>query len=119
MIEQVVSPGVYTYENDQSFIAPGQSQTGLAVVGPTEKGQAFVPTEVTSYPDFVSKFGTGNATYVPQTVFSYLQAGASVKVTRVLGNGGWLFSNTKRLSSFCISSIVCLLSFSIILCRGQ
>lgn len=106
MIEQVVSPGVYTYENDQSFIAPGQSQTGLAVVGPTEKGQAFVPTEVTSYADFVSKFGTGNATYVPQTVFSYLQAGSSVKVTRVLGNGGWLFSNTKKIAAITTGSTI-------------
>ncbi len=97
MLEQIVSPGVYSYENDQSFISTGQSQTGLAVVGPTEKGEAYVPTEVTSYNDFVSKFGTGTSTYVPQTVYSYLQAGSSVKVTRVLGNGGWTYSNTKKL----------------------
>ena len=104
MLEQIVSPGFYSYENDQSFVPPGQSQTGLAVVGPTEKGEAFVPTEVTSYNQFVAKFGTGASTYVPQTVFSYLQAGSSVKVTRVLGNGGYQYNSTKKLAAIVTGS---------------
>ncbi len=100
MIEQVLSAGVYSSENDQSYVAPGQSQTGLAVVGPTEKGEAFVPTDISSYSQFVARFGAGNDSYVPQTVFSYLQAGNNVKVTRVLGNGGWSFDGgAKKLAA--------------------
>lgn len=99
MIEKIVSPGVYSYENDQSFNATGQSQTGLAIVGPTEKGEAFVPTEVTSYSQYVAKFGSGGVSYTAQAVYSYLQAGNSVKVTRVLGNGGWGFTTTKKLAA--------------------
>ena len=97
MTETILSPGIYIQENDQSFIPPGQTQTGLAVVGPTEKGAAYVPTDVTSYADFVRKFGTNTSeTYVPQTVYSYLQAGSSVKVTRVLGNGGFQFNTSRK-----------------------
>lgn len=99
MVEKIVSPGVYSYENDQTFNPPGQSQTGLAVVGPTEKGEAFVPTDVASYTEFIAKFGAGGVSYVPQTVFSYLEAGSTVKVTRVLGNGGWSFTPSKKLAA--------------------
>jgi hypothetical protein len=84
-------------KTDQSFIPPGQTATGLAIVGPTEKGAAYVPTDVTSFADFVAKFGTNTSeTYVPQTVYSYLQAGNSAKVIRVLGNGGFLFDTTHK-----------------------
>ncbi len=38
MTEQILSPGVYSQESDQSAITTGVTQTGLAVVGPTEKG---------------------------------------------------------------------------------
>ena len=95
MTEQISSPGIYSQETDQSGITTGATQTGLAVVGPTEKGPPYVPTDVTSYREFVAKFGTDTSeTYVPQTVYSYFQAGNTVKVTRVLGNVGWLFDGT-------------------------
>ena len=100
MTEIILSPGVYSQELDQSFIPPGQTQTGLAIVGPMEKGAAYVPTDVTSYADFVAKFGTDTSeTYVPQTVFSYLQAGISAKVTRVLGNGGFVFDTSNKVAA--------------------
>ena len=70
MTETILSPGIYIQETDQSFIPPGQTATGLAIVGPTEKGAAYVPTDITSYADFVAKFGTDTAeTYIPQTVY--------------------------------------------------
>ncbi len=100
MTEQILSPNVYAYENDQSFYSQGVSTTGLAVVGPTEKGAAYVPTDITSYSQFTAVFGSDTKNnYTAQTVYNYLQAGSSVKVTRVLGNGGWLYSSTRPLAA--------------------
>ncbi len=107
MTEQILSAGVYAYENDQSFYSQGTEQTGLAVVGPTEKGPAFVPVDVTSYSQFTALFGADGAnSYVPQTVYSYLQAGNTAKVTRVLGNGGYLYSSTKPLAAIISGSTI-------------
>jgi hypothetical protein len=100
MTETIISPGIYTEETDQSFIAPGQAATGLAIIGTTEKGKAYVPTDVTSDADYVAKFGAStDGSYVRQTNYTYLQAGASAKIIRVLGNGGWQFDNTKKLAA--------------------
>jgi hypothetical protein len=53
MAERIVSPGVFTNEVDQSFLAGGVAQIGAAIVGPTIKGPALVPTKITSYGEFV------------------------------------------------------------------
>lgn len=108
MIERIQSPGVYSYENDQSFIQTGVSPSGIAIVGPTEKGPAYIPTDVYSYSEFTAKFGNnGKETYVNQSVLSYLNAGESAKVIRVLGNGGWTFNgSTRRLAAIVSGSIV-------------
>ena len=58
MAETLVSPGVLTRENDQSFITQQPVQVGAAIVGPTVKGPVEVPTIVTSYSDFQNKFGS-------------------------------------------------------------
>jgi hypothetical protein len=98
MTEQILSAGVYAYENDQSFYTQGVEQTALAVVGPTEKGPAFVPTDVSSYSQYIAIFGADSAnSYVPQTVYSYLQAGNTAKVTRVLGDGGFTYGLTRPI----------------------
>jgi hypothetical protein len=107
MTEQILSAGVYASENDQSFYSQGVSTTGLAVVGPTEKGAAFVPTDVTSYSQFTAIYGSDSKTsYTAQTVFNYLQAGNNVKVTRVLGNGGWAFGSVKKLAAIVSGSTI-------------
>lgn len=107
MTETIVSPGVYSQETDQSFIAPPASPGGLAVVGPTEKGAAYVPTNISSFSQYNAVFGLDTThTYVPQTVYSYLQAGDNVKVTRVLGNGGWSFGTTKKLAAIVSGSTI-------------
>jgi len=107
MTEQISSAGVYAYENDQSFYTQGNSTTGLAVVGPTEKGAAFVPTDITSYSEFTAVFGADTkASYTAQTAYNYLQAGSTVKVTRVLGNGGWSYSSTNKLAAIIKPSTV-------------
>ena len=91
MAETLISPGVLTRENDQSLISTGTVTTGLAVVGPTVKGQVNIPTVVTSYSDFTNKFGgmfvSGGASYeylTSITINKYFQQGGdSVLITRV------------------------------------
>ena len=57
MANEILSPGIYINETDQSFIPEGITEVGAAIVGPTAKGPALIPTKVTSYADYVAKFG--------------------------------------------------------------
>jgi len=103
MAETVLSPGVYLNENDQSFVTQGVVSTGAVIVGPTNKGAAFVPTIVRSTSEFQNKFGNSlqynkTVTYTPQTVDAYLNSAGSVMVVRVLGGGGFKFSSTRKLA---------------------
>jgi hypothetical protein len=93
MAEQIISPGVFTRENDLSFLPAGVASIGAAVVGPTVKGPAFIPTVVTSFSDYERKFGTlSTDTYVPQTVREYLKNAGSVTVVRVLAGAGYSYT---------------------------
>ena len=92
MAEQIISPGVFTRENDLSFLPQGVGQIGAAVIGPTVKGPAFVPTVVRSFTEYERKFGSLSPdTFVPQTVREYLKNAGSVTVCRVLAGGGYTF----------------------------
>lgn len=107
MTEQILSAGVYSSENDQSYYTQGTTATGLAIVGPTEKGAAFVPTDINSYAQFQAVFGADTkASYLPQTAFSYLQAGNTVKVTRILGNGGYIYNSSRKLAAIVSGSTI-------------
>jgi hypothetical protein len=107
MTEQILSAGVYATENDQSFFTQGTSTTGLAVLGPTEKGAAFVPTDVTSFSQFTAKFGSDTSTsYTAQTVYNYLQSGTTAKVTRILGNGGYQYNSNRQLIAIVSGSYI-------------
>jgi hypothetical protein len=107
MTEQILSAGVYSYENDQSYYTQGTNETGLALVGPTEKGAAFVPTDITSYSQYTALFGSDpNESYLAQTAYNYLQAGNTVKVTRVLGNGGFVYNTTRPLVAITSGSYI-------------
>ena len=57
MAERIVSPGVFTRERDLSFLPQGIAENGAAIVGPTVKGPAFVPTMVSSFSEFEEMFG--------------------------------------------------------------
>jgi len=57
-VETLLSPGVLARENDSSFVTQGPVSVGAAIIGPTAKGPVEIPTVVTSYSDFVNKFGT-------------------------------------------------------------
>ena len=92
--EKVISPGVFTNEIDQSFLPAAIADIGAAIIGPTVKGPAGVPTVVNSYSEFQAKFGdtflSGSDYYTYLTSLSaknYLKHGSSLLVTRVLPSG--------------------------------
>jgi hypothetical protein len=92
MAERIVSPGVFTNEVDQSFLAGGVAQIGAAIVGPTVKGPALIPTQITSFSDFVATFGSyTDDSYVPYVVQDYLRNGNVITVTRLLYEDGYNF----------------------------
>ena len=94
MAERIVSPGVFTNEVDQSFLAGGVAQIGAAIVGPTVKGPALVPTQITSYGDFEQIFGSySDETYIPFVVNDYLRNGNVITVTRLLYEDGYNIQN--------------------------
>jgi hypothetical protein len=96
--ETIVSPGVFTRENDQSFLPQGIGQIGAAIVGPTVQGPAFVPIVIRNgFSEFQRRFGDlSKDTYVPQTVREYLRSAGSVTVCRVLAGGGYNFDGTTK-----------------------
>ena len=89
--ETLISPGVLTRENDLSQITQLPPTVGLALVGPTVKGQPYIPTVVTSYSDYKNRFGGSfvssgsNYEYLTSiTAYNYFnQGGTSILVTRV------------------------------------
>ena len=91
MAERIVSPGVFTREIDQSQLPAAIQQIGAAIVGPTVKGPAFIPTKVRSYDEFTRKFGSyTDDSYVPFVVSDYFKNGGSVmNVTRILNSTGY------------------------------
>ena len=102
MAESIVSPGVFQRENDISFITPAPLEAGAAILGPTVKGPVEVPTVVTSYNEYVRKFGdtvkSGSNNYEYLTsiaVKSYFsQGGNSCLVTRVVSGSHTEADNT-------------------------
>ena len=88
--ERIVSPGVFTNEKDLSFLPQGIGAIGAALIGPTLKGPAFVPTLVNGYSDFLRIFGGAyEQSYLPYTAKSYLNSAGAATVVRVLGSGGY------------------------------
>lgn len=90
MAERIVSPGVFTNEKDLSFLPAGIAAIGAAIIGPSLKGPAFVPTVINNFNDFIAKFGgLSEETYLPYAVQSYLKSAGTVTVVRVLQEGGY------------------------------
>jgi hypothetical protein len=91
MAEKVVSPGVFTNEIDASFLPAAIGEIGGAVIGPTVKGPALVPTVVESFAEFEAKFGTtfksGSNYYqylTSHTVENYLKHAGKCTIVRIL-----------------------------------
>ena len=93
MAERIVSPGVFTRERDLSFLPQGISEIGAAIIGPTEKGPAFVPTLVRNFEEFEKIFGSYNSDYyTPFTVKNYLDSAGTVTIVKVGYLGGYKVS---------------------------
>jgi hypothetical protein len=90
--EVLLSPGVLATENDQSFVTQQPVQAGAAIIGPAVKGPVGIPTLVTTYSDYVNKFGdifiSGSQTYsyfTSVSAFNYFNNGGNtLLVTRVV-----------------------------------
>jgi hypothetical protein len=131
MAEQIVSPGVFTREIDQSFLPAGLAAIGAAVVGPTVKGPAMVPTIVTSYSEFVQKFGdvftsgsgTSEKNYKYLTNYAvqeYLKSADSVTVVSIkAGTYANAYSNVVSTGSSAASFKLHLLSPGSIMNNGS
>ena len=90
MAEKIVSPGVFTRENDLSFLSQGIGEIGAAIIGPFHKGPAFVPTVVNTQSEFEEIFGTPDGSYYTgYTVQNYLREAGTVTIVRVGHQGGY------------------------------
>ena len=109
MAEAIISPGVYTNENDQSAVSQGPIVVGAAIVGPTVNGIPYVPTVVTTYSDYVAKFGStfnngtsGDSEYFTSiTARNYFENGGNTLLVTRITNAG---TGSSALSSFASAS---------------
>ena len=93
MAEKIVSPGVFTKENDLSFLQQGVADIGAAFIGPFKEGP-LVPTIVNSQAEFETLYGVVDDTYyTPLAVQSYLREAGTATICRVAGIGGYTAQN--------------------------
>ena len=89
MAEKFVSPGVFTKENDLSFLQQGVAEIGAAFIGPFKEGPV-VPTIVNTQSEFENLFGAVDGTYyTPLAVQNYLREAGTATICRVAGIGGY------------------------------
>jgi phage tail sheath protein FI len=93
MAETLLSPGVLTRENDQSFIQGQPLERGAAIIGPAVKGPVNIPTLVGSFSEFTSIFG--GAVESGSNVYSYL---TSIAASTYFQNGGTSLLVTRVVS---------------------
>ena len=84
MAEKIVSPGVFTKEVDQSFLPAGIAAIGAALIGPTVKGPAGIPTIVSSYSEYQQIFGDTftSGSGVSEQSYAYLSSYAAKEYLR-------------------------------------
>ena len=113
MAETIISPGVFTRENDISFISPASIEAGAAFVGPTVKGPVEIPTSVTSYGEYARKFGetfesgSNKQEYLTSlAVKSYFQQGGNTAlITRVVsGSSNWAAASNTTITNTTVST---------------
>ena len=124
------SPGVISIENEQPIIDNRPITIGAAIIGPTTKGPVEIPTIVTSYSEYISRFGdtftSGSKVYSYLTAISaynYFQSGGSTLLVTRVTSGSFtpaLSSNLPNsLESGVISTEINALSSSITLLTGS
>ena len=106
MAETIISPGVFTRENDISFIQPSPVEAGAAIIGPAVKGPVEEPTIVTSYNDYVRKFGTtfesGSTKqeyFTSIAVKNYFQQGGNTCLVTRIVTGSFASAQNTHVSS--------------------
>ena len=120
MAEKILSPGVFQNESDQSLVQRGIQGTSTAIVGPTVLGQPLVPTYVTSYSEFVSKFGetfkSGSYYYEYLTSLAakdyFNNGGQTLLVTKVITSGS---TNLATYASSTVPAVMNVASSSFVL----
>ncbi len=115
MSETIISPGIDAIENDQTFTFQQPAQADVSIIGPTVRGKIGIPTIVTSYDDYIQKYGddfiSGSNTYnyfTSLAVYNYFQGlgnspGAAL-ITRVV-SGSTTTDWTPATSSIIYTSI--------------
>ena len=93
MAEKIISPGVFTRENDKSLVQRGIQEVGAAIVGPTVKGNPLAPTLVTSYSEYLSVFGD-----IFKSGSNYYEYFTSLAAKEYFNNGGNSLLVTKIIS---------------------
>ena len=86
MAETIISPGISSIENDQSFITQTPTLSGVSIIGPTVIGRVGIPTICTTYSDYVSKFG--NTFISGSSSYSYFTSIAAANYFNVVGANG-------------------------------
>ena len=102
MAESIISPGVFTRENDISFVQPAPIAAGAAFIGPTVKGPHNQPTIVTSYNDYTRKFGetftsaSNNYEFLTSVAVKnyFSQGGQTALITKVVSGSYTAATNT-------------------------
>jgi hypothetical protein len=101
------SPGVSNNEIDNTFLTSQPVQAGAAIVGPTVKGPVELPILVTSYSDYVNRFGdvlvSGSDTYSYFTsisAYNYFNSGGkSLLVARVV-TGSYTSATSTTITNY-------------------
>jgi len=102
--EKIISPGVFTNEIDQSHLPAAIGEIGAALIGPTVKGPAGIPTVVNSYSEYQLAFGdtfrSGSNYYqyfTSHAAREYLKHGSKLTVVRIMaGSYGKATSNVQK-----------------------
>ncbi len=111
MAETIISPGVFTRENDISFVTPAPTEVGACIIGPAVKGPVEIPTTVTSYNEYVRVFGdTFESASTKQEFLTsiaaknyFSQGGNSLLVARVV-TGSFSAASSTHISASAQSS---------------
>lgn len=87
MAQKFSSPGVFSEEVDQSFLAQGVAGIGAAIIGRSSKGPALTPILVTGYDSFAERFGAVTPSLqAPYAAKNYLKNSGALTFVRVLGH---------------------------------
>lgn len=117
MAETILSPGVLLRETDTTQLTQGIQTMGAAVVGPTVKGPVNIPTIVTSYSEYLLKFGGSftsnnqNDEYLTSISAQkyFEQGGDTLSVTRVVSGtfteAQSVIGSTNNTASFTLETI--------------